>query len=362
MADKELRAVYAETLIALAAQDACVCVVEADLARATGTGPFAKAYPDRFFNVGVAEANLVGVASGLSAVGKKPFAATFGCFASRRAFDQFFLSANYAGLKVTLVGTDPGVTAAYNGGTHMPLEDLALMRVIPGLVVVEPCDEVSLEAAVRLAYAHPGCVYLRLQRKAAPRRYVPGESFEFGMAKILRGNLPGTRNAKSGDDVDVALLALGALEVGEALKAADLLAAEDISTTVADMFTLAPLDADLVRGFAGRAKGIVTCENHRLSGGLGSAVAEVLAGMGQHAPLATIGVSADSFGEVGTQDWLAEHFGLTAPNIAEAAKKLVAGRRIAEGRIAEGRIAEGRIAEGRIAEGRIAEGRIAEGR
>jgi transketolase len=329
MADKELRAVYADTLVALAAQDPAVCVVEADLARATGTGPFAKAYPDRFFNVGVAEANLVGVASGLSAVGKKPFAATFGCFASRRAFDQFFLSANYAGLKVTLVGTDPGVTAAYNGGTHMPLEDLALMRAVPGLIVVEPCDEVSLEAAVRLAYAHPGCVYLRLQRKAAPRRYDAGESFEFGTAKIQRGNPPGSGGPGSDGEADVALLALGALEVGEALKAADLLAAEGISAAVVDMFTLAPLDIGLVRGFAGRAKGIVTCENHRLSGGLGSAVAEVLAGMGRHAPLATIGVSADSFGEVGTQDWLAEHFGLTATHIAAAAEKLVAGRRVA---------------------------------
>ena len=313
MPDKELRAVYTETLLALAAEDPAVCVVEADLARATGTGPFAKVYPDRFFNVGVAEANLVGVASGLSAVGKKPFAATFGCFASRRAFDQFFLSANYAGLKVTLVGTDPGVTAAYNGGTHMPLEDLALMRVVPGLVIVEPSDEVSVEAAVRLAWAHPGCVYLRLQRKAAPRRYEAGEKFEFGKAKILRGS----------GAAEVALLALGALEVGEALKAADLLAAEGISAAVVDMFTLAPLDVSLVGDFARKARGIVTCENHRLSGGLSSAVAEVLAAMERHAPLATIGVSAGSFGEVGTQDWLAEHFGLTAPHIAAAARKLL---------------------------------------
>jgi len=325
MADKELRAVYAETLVALAAQDASVCVVEADLARATGTGPFAKAYPDRFFNVGVAEANLVGVASGLSAVGKKPFAATFGCFASRRAFDQFFLSANYAGLKVTLVGTDPGVTAAYNGGTHMPLEDLALMRAVPGLVVVEPCDEVSLEAAVRLAWAHPGCVYLRLQRKAAPRRYEAGEGFEFGKAKILRGSsAAGSPSASdSSDEASVALLALGALEVGEAIKAADILASEGITAVVVDMFTLAPLDTDLVRGFAGKVKGIVTCENHRVTGGLGTAVAEVLARMGSHAPLAMIGVDANSFGEVGTQDWLAEHFGLTASHIAAAARKLV---------------------------------------
>jgi len=307
MPDKEMRAAYADTLVALGAEDPDVCVVEADLARATGTGVFAKAYPDRFVNVGVAEANLVGVASGLSAVGRKPFAATFSCFASRRAYDQWFLSSNYAGLKVTLVGTDPGVTAGFNGGTHMSFEDLALMRAVPNLVIVEPSDEESVVAVVRLAHRHPGCVYIRLQRKPAPRRYPAGETFSFGQAKVLR------------QGKDVALLALGAVEVGEALKAADLLEEKGISALVADMFTLAPIDAALVMKLAGTMRGIVTCENHRITGGLGSAVAELLSTLPNHAPLARIGVGADKFGEVGTQDWLAEHFGLTAPHIAKAA-------------------------------------------
>lgn len=313
MADREMRAVYAQTLMALAAEDRRICVVEADLARATGTGPFAKAYPDRFFNVGVAEANLVGVASGLSAAGKRPFAATFACFASRRAYDQFFLSANYAGLEVVLVGTDPGVTAAFNGGTHMPLEDLALMRAVPGLTIVEPADPVSLEAAVKLALARKGCTYLRLQRKPAPEIYGAGESFEFGKAKVL----------KSGKDV--VLAALGALMVGEARKAADSLAAEGIDAAVLDIFTLAPLDRGLVLDLARKTGRIVTCENHRVTGGLGSAAAELLAEEGVPARLARIGAGADEFGEVGTQDWLAERFRLTAPHIASAARKLVKG-------------------------------------
>lgn len=313
MADREMRAVYAQTLTTLAASDRRICVVEADLARATGTGPFAKAYPDRFFNVGVAEANLVGVASGLSAAGKRPFAATFACFASRRAYDQFFLSANYAGLEVVLVGTDPGVTAAFNGGTHMPLEDLALMRAIPGLTIVEPADPVSLEAAVKLALERKGCTYLRLQRKPAPEIYSAGETFEFGKAKLLR---PGK---------DVVLAALGALMVGEAWKAADSLAAEGIDAAVVDVFTLAPLDRGLILDPARKTGRVVTCENHRVTGGLGSAVAELLAEEGVPARLARIGAGADEFGEVGTQDWLAERFRLTAPHIAAAARRLVKG-------------------------------------
>jgi len=310
MADREMRAVYAQTLVELGEHDPRICVVEADLAKATGTGPFAKAYPDRFFNVGVAEANLVGVASGLSATGKKPFAATFACFASRRAYDQFFLSANYAGLNVVLVGTDPGVTAAYNGGTHMPLEDLTLMRVIPGLVIVEPSDPVSLQAAVRLAAERSGCTYLRLQRKPAQDRYPEGERFEFGKAKVLR----------KGDDVTI--VALGALMVGEALKAADMLATEGINAAVIDAFTLAPLDKAEIMKHAKTSGRVVTCENHRVTGALGGAVAELLAEAGVPARLARIGVGAEQFGEVGTQDWLAEHFKLTAPHIVNAVKSL----------------------------------------
>jgi len=315
MADKEMRAVYAETLAALADEGKDVLVVEADLMKATGTTAFAKRHPARAINVGVAEANLVGVASGLSAGGKIPFAATFGCFASRRAYDQFFLSANYAQLNVKLVGTDPGVTAALNGGTHMPLEDLALMRAVPRLSIVEPSDPVSLAAFVRIAAEKYGCFYIRLQRKAAPAIYPEGETFELGKAKVLREGVVGKAGA-------VTLVALGALMVGEAKKAAELLAAEGIEADVVDALCLAPLDAQTILRLARKSGKVVSCENHRVTGGLGSAIAELLAESGTPAKLARIGAGADEFGEVGPQDWLTERFKLTAPHIAAAAKRL----------------------------------------
>ncbi len=311
MADqKEMRAIYAETLMALVEEGKDIIILEADLMRATGTTAFAKKYPERAINVGVAEADLVGVASGLSAGGKIPFAATFGCFASRRAYDQFFLSANYAHLNVKLIGTDPGVTAAYNGGTHMPFEDLTLMRVIPNLTIAEPTDAVSLAAVTRIAAETEGCFYMRLQRKAAPQVYPDGEKFELGKAKVLRRGK------------DVTLVALGTVMVNETLKAATTLAEEGIEATVIDAIWLAPLDEATILANSPSGR-IVTCENHRVTGALGSAVAELIAEKAPGMRLARIGVAANLFGEVGTLDYLAERFELTAPHIADAARKLM---------------------------------------
>jgi transketolase len=278
----------------------------------TNTGTFKKAYPDRFFNVGIAEANMVGMAAGLSATGKIPFAATFACFASRRAFDQFFLSANYAKLNVKLVGTDPGVTAAFNGGTHMPFEDLALMRSVPSLTIVEPSDPTSCAAFVRLATEKYGCVYIRIPRKAAPFLYQGTEKFEFGKAKLLR------------DGSDVGFIALGSLMVNEALKAAEILAAEGIKAAVLDVLSLKPLDGEAVLKLARSTGAVVSAENHQIAGALGSAVAELLAENAFGGKFARIGIR-DEFGEVGTQDYLMKRFGLTAENLAETARKLVRG-------------------------------------
>ncbi|MBU0929209.1 MAG: transketolase family protein [Spirochaetes bacterium] len=310
MESKEMRAAYAETLVELAGKDPNIVVLEADLMRATGTDVFRKVYPDRFFNVGIAEANLVGVAAGLSAAGKTPFAATFACFASRRAFDQFFLSANYARLNVKLVGTDPGVTAAYNGGTHMPFEDLALMRTIPGLRIVEPSDPVSCAAFVREAAGLYGCVYLRMPRKAVPTLYPEGERFEFGKAKLLR------------EGRDVCFVALGSLMVNESMMAAKVLAAEGVEASVLDVLSLKPLDAEAVLGQARRTGAVVSAENHQIAGALGSAVAELLAEARFGGGFARVGIR-DEFGEVGTQDYLAERFGLTAGHLAAAARSLL---------------------------------------
>ncbi len=310
MEKKEMRAAYAETLIELAQENPDIVILEADLMRATGTGAFAKAFPDRAFNAGVAEANMVGVASGLSAAGKIPFAATFGSFAGRRDYDQFFLSANYAKLNVKLVGTDPGVTAKFNGGTHMPFEDLVLMRAVPGLRIIEPSDPVSLAALVRRAAEVYGCVYMRMPRGPADILYGADEKFEFGKAKVLRSGK------------DAVIVALGAVMVGEALKAADALKARGVAVAVVDALSLKPLDLDTIFELARETGRVVTCENGQASGGLGGAVAENLLEAGIAVKFARIGVR-DQFGEVGTQEYLMERFGLTATKIEAAVLGLI---------------------------------------
>jgi transketolase len=304
-----MRAVYAQTLLDLAQQDERILLLEADLMRATGTRPFLEALPSRTYNVGVAEANLVGLAAGLSATGKIPFANTFACFAARRAYDQFFISANYARLNVKLVGTDPGVTAAYNGGTHMTFEDLGLMRNIPGLVVLEPCDPVSLAELIRQTAYHAGCTYMRLHRGVAPAIHASQGHLLLGKGVMLR------------DGEDLTLIAAGVVMVNEALAAADLLANDGHSAAVIDMHTIKPIDIELVLESATRTGALVTCENHQVINGLGSAVAEVLA---ERRPtlLRRVGVQ-DEFGEVGPLDYLKERFGLTAENIRQQALDLL---------------------------------------
>jgi transketolase len=307
---KEMRVAYVDTLMALAEKNKNIVVLEADLMSCTNTGVFKKTYPDRFINCGIAEANMVGIASGLSTLGKIPFAAGFGCFSSRRVFDQFFLSANYARLNVKLTGTDPGVTAAFNGGTHMPFEDLALMRVIPGLTVIEPSDLVSCAAFVRLMAEEYGCHYLRIPRKPVPYLYGENETFKFGQAKVLK------------EGKDVCFIALGSLMVNQSLKAAETLAASGISAGVLDILTLKPIDSAAILEQAGKVRAVISAENAQISGGLGGAVAEVLAENGCKCKFARIGIR-DEFGEVGTQDYLVDRFGLDVGSLVKKAKELL---------------------------------------
>ncbi len=306
MAEKEMRQIYCETLIELAEKDPSIVVLEADLMKSTGTGSFAKRFPERFFDVGVAEANMVGIASGLSATGKIPFAATFACFATRRAHDQFFISANYARLNVKLVGADPGVTAAFNGGTHMPFEDIALTRVIPELIVFEPSDPVSLKKLLIKSAYHKGCTYMRLHRKVANKIYDDEEEFEFGKAKVLV------------EGEDAVIFTLGVVCVNEALKAAGSLKKEGINVSVIDMLSVKPLDKEIIIEYAKRTKNVFTFENHQIINGLGSAVCEVLS---ENYPIKVkrIGIN-DLFGEVGTVDYLKQRFGLTSENLIENIK------------------------------------------
>ncbi|MCF7954115.1 MAG: transketolase family protein [Spirochaetales bacterium] len=305
----DMRAVYADTLIDLAGKDERILVLEADLMSASGTKGFKEKFPDRIINAGVAEANMVGVASGLSSQGFIPFANTFGCFATRRAYDQFFLSANYAKQNVKLIGTDPGVTAKFNGGTHMPFCDITLTRVIPGLTVIEPADTVSVHNLTKLAYEHQGCVYMRLHRKGAVNIYPEDQKFELGKGIVNR------------EGTDVTIFATGMVMLPESLKAAELLEKEGISAAVVDLHTVKPLDGDLVLKYVKKTGAAVTCENGQVNGGLGGAVAEFLS-ENYPAPLKRVGVQ-DEFGEVGTQDYLQERYGLTADAVVKAVKEVL---------------------------------------
>jgi len=313
MSQLEMRAVYAQTLIELAEKDERIVLLEADLMKASGTGVFKNIFPERTFNMGVAEANMVGVAAGLSAGGKIPFADTFGCFAARRTYDQFFISGNYARLNVKLVGTDPGVASEYNGGTHMPFEDMGIMRNIPKLIIFEPCDPVSLKKLVQKSAYHQGCTYMRLHRKPVTLIYPEDEEFELGKGKVLK------------DGTDVTLIATGAIMVAEALKAYEILKEDGISAAVIDMHTIKPVDKELILYYAKKTGCMVTCENHQVMNGLGSAVAETLA---ENYPvlLSRIGVR-DEFGEVGKIDFLLERYQLTAGHIVSAAKATITNQK-----------------------------------
>lgn len=304
---KMMRDVYCETLMALAAEDKRIVALDADLMSSSGMKPFAKAYPERFINCGIAEANMVGVAAGLSAMGKIPFAHSFACFASRRVCDQVFISASYARLNVRILGTDPGVTAAFNGGTHMPLEDMAVLRAIPEITLLEPADSVQLRALLPQLVESYGVYYIRLMRKNAVSVFAEGSEFTIGRGETLRGGR------------DVTLMASGIL-VAEALKAADELAAQGVEARVVNLFTWKPIDRALVERCARETGAVVTCENHNVVGGLGSAVCEVL-GETAPVPMERVGVQ-DQFGEVGPEDYLRGRFQLNAVDIAAAAVRV----------------------------------------
>lgn len=312
MSVQSMRDAYGQALIELAETDDRIVVLDADLSGANGTKAFAKKFPGRHINVGVAESNMVGIAAGLSAAGKIPFASSFAVFASRRVFDQFFISANYSGLNVKLMGSDPGISALYNGGTHMCFEDAGIMRTIPKLVIFEPCDNISLNSLVKGAAYHKGSTYMRMHRKDGNIIYPVGEKFTLGKAKILA------------EGKDVTIICAGFLIVPECLKAAELLRTQGISAAVIDMHTIKPLDEDTVLAFARKTGAVVTCENHQIMNGLGSAVAEVLSERFP-ARLKRLGVN-DEFGEVGDQDYLMRRFGFTDQQIAEQIATFVRGK------------------------------------
>lgn len=284
---RSFKDVLGGTIVWLLDNDPDVIYLDADLMRCIGTYDYFKKHPDRAVNCGVAEANMAGVAAGLSAAGFKPIAHTFGPFASRRCFDQVFLSAGYGDNPITMIGSDPGVCAAFNGGTHMPFEDMALYRAISGATVMDVTDAAMLEDVLKQSVNRPGVKYIRVGRKNNARMYAEGSRFEIGRAIEL-----GT---------DVTLIACGVM-VHEAMQAANALAQMGIDAGVVDMFTVKPLDEETVERCARETGAIVTCENHNRIGGLTDAVAQTLA-LRCPVPLEHVAVE-DEFGEVGPQDYL----------------------------------------------------------
>lgn len=305
----EMRAVYVNTLLELAREDKRICVLDADLVGSSGVKPFFKEFPDRAIDCGIQENNMIGTAAGLSAAGMVPFAHSFGPFASRRCVDQIFISCCYPKLNVRILGTDPGVTAAYNGGTHMPFEDMGALMAIPQITLVEPCDTVQLEWLVRELQNAYGVFYIRMLRKLAVGVYEKGSTFELGKIATLR------------DGADVCIVASGIM-VGEALKAAEALAAQGVKAAVLNAFTWKPMDDETLAAYSKKCGCFVTAENHNVIGGLGSAVASSLSKTAP-APVEMVGIY-DSFGEVGTEAFLRERFDLTADAIVRAAHKAMA--------------------------------------
>ena len=309
MASIATRDAYGEALAELGAVNENIVVLEADLSKSTKTSDFKKVYPERHFNMGIAEQNMLGVAAGFAAAGKIPFASSFAVFASGRAYDQIRNSIAYPNLNVKIAATHAGLTVGEDGGSHQMLEDIALMRALPNMTVIVPADGIETKQAIKAAAEYEGPVYIRMGCPKVPVLFDDNYTFEIGKGVVLK------------EGTDVTLVGTGIM-VSKAVEAAELLAAEGISAAVVNISTIKPLDAELIVAQAQKTGAIVTCEEHNIYGGLGSAVAEVLV-ENCPVPMARVGV-ADKFGESGLPDELLEKYGLTAANIAAQAKAVIA--------------------------------------
>ncbi|MCB7317468.1 transketolase family protein [Lacrimispora sp. 210928-DFI.3.58] len=296
-----MRDVLAQTLIELAKTNHKIAVLDADLIGASGLKAFQQAYPERTFDCGIQEANMVGVAAGMSECGVIPFTHTFSCFASRKCIDQAFLSACYAGLNVKMIGSDGGVVATTNGGSHQGMEDMGIYNSLPNITLVEPTDANMMAALLPQIVDTYGTFYIRQWRRCTDAVYTPDSSFEIGKGNVLA----------EGDDATI--IASG-VEVKEALKAAELLKTMGVSVRVVDMFTWRPLDKELIIQSAKKTGCIVTAENHCLASGLGHAVSACIV-ENLPVPMGFIGVD-EQYGEVGSLDFLMKKFKLTAEDIA----------------------------------------------
>ncbi|WP_297131954.1 transketolase family protein [Terrisporobacter sp.] len=300
------RDAYGKALVKLGQINDDVVVLDADLSKSTKTNDFFKAYPNRFFNMGIAEQNLVGAACGFAAAGKIPFASTFAMFATGRAFEVIRNSVCYPKLNVKICATHAGITVGEDGGSHQSVEDISLMRSIPNMTVLVPADGIEAEKMILEAAKFNGPMYVRLGRSAVPTLFDENYEFKIGKGAVLR------------DGNDATIIACGIM-VNEALVAADILKAENIDVRVINMSTIKPIDTELIISAAKETKAIVTAEEHSVIGGLGSAVSEVVS---ENHPVIVkkVGMN-DTFGESGTPNELLEKYGLTAKNISDKVRE-----------------------------------------
>jgi transketolase len=307
--DKEMRQAFSEAMDKLMEKDERIVIIDADLGKANGTIKLRGKYPERAFDVGIAEQNMAGVAAGMAAYGFIPFICSFTPFATRRICDQIAISTVYAKRNVKIVGTDPGIAAEMNGGTHMSMEDIGVIRSIPNIVIFEPVDNIQLVKALPQIIEYDGPIYIRMFRKSTPLVLEEDYEFELFKADTLR------------EGKDVTLFASGIM-LKEAFEAADKLKEEGIEAEVINIHTIKPIDREAVVASAKKTGAVVTCENHNVIGGLKSAVAEVLIEE-YPVPLRSIGVK-DHFGEVAKIDYLKKKYKMTAEDIVKAAKEAIA--------------------------------------
>ena len=303
----EMRAIYANCLAEMMEKDKRVVVLDADLSKASGTRALYERFPEQIFECGIAEQDMTSIAAGLASYGFKPWIESFATFASRRNCDQITLSVAYAKQNVKIVGTDPGIAAELNGGTHMALEDIGVLRSIPTLVITEPADETQLRATMAALDAYEGPAYLRLFRKELPKIFDDDYKFDLFKADVL----------KEGCDLTICVSGFQTKDVLDAEKA---LAADGIDAEIVNVHTIKPIDAETIRASARKTGAVLTVENHNVIGGLRSAVLEALAE--EKIPVCAVGVQ-DRFGEVGKLPYLREAMGLTVENIIETAKRAV---------------------------------------
>ena len=308
----EMREVFASELDRIMEKDERIVLIDADLSKSHGTLFLREKYPERAFDVGVAEQNMASVAAGLSSYGFIPFIASFCPFATRRICDQIAISIAYARQNVKIVGSDPGIAAELNGGTHMSMEDIGVIRSIPTMVIVEPADAVQLKKSIPKIIEHNGPVYLRLFRKERPTIYSDDYEFDLFKADIIN------------EGTDVTIAASGIM-VSEAIKAEEILRKKGISAEIINVHTIKPIDRDTILKSVAKTGCIVTAENHNIIGGLRSAIAEVIC-ENYPVPLRSVGVE-DEFGEVGKFDELKERYGLTVENIVAKAQEAIKAKK-----------------------------------